>query len=54
MMSILSNKKGRLLTPDEGCGYSKVAHKRIVGGTVAKDGELYGLVKSTFFSFHLN
>lgn len=30
--------KGRLLTPEEGCGYSKVANKRIVGGSEAKVG----------------
>lgn len=32
--------KGRLLTPEEGCGYSKVANTRIVGGSAAKKGEL--------------
>lgn len=30
--------KGRLLTPEEGCGYSKVANTRIVGGSAAKNG----------------
>lgn len=30
--------KRRLLTPEEGCGYSKVQHSRIVGGTEAKNG----------------
>lgn len=30
--------KGRLLTPEEGCGYSKVATTRIVGGAPAKNG----------------
>lgn len=30
--------KGRLLTPAEGCGVSKVAQIRIVGGTQAKNG----------------
>lgn len=30
--------KGRLLTPEEGCGYSKVANTRIVGGAPAKNG----------------
>lgn len=30
--------KGRLLTTQEGCGYSKVANKRIVGGSEAKVG----------------
>lgn len=31
--------KGRLLTPEEGCGYSKAAAKRIVGGSAAKVGK---------------
>lgn len=30
--------KGVLLTPTEGCGHTKVAHKRIVGGSTAKPG----------------
>lgn len=30
--------KGRLLKPQEGCGLSKVANKRIVGGSEAKIG----------------
>lgn len=30
--------KERLLSPQEGCGYSKVANKRIVGGSEAKVG----------------
>lgn len=30
--------KGRLLLPEEGCGYSKVAHRRIVGGSPAQNG----------------
>lgn len=30
--------KGRLLTPEEGCGYSKVSNTRIVGGVPAKVG----------------
>lgn len=30
--------KARLLTPEEGCGYSKVQNTRIVGGTPAKAG----------------
>lgn len=30
--------KGRLLTPAEGCGFSKVSHKKIVGGAPAKNG----------------
>lgn len=31
--------KGRLLTPAEGCGFSKVPNTRIVGGSPAKKGE---------------
>lgn len=34
----VSDLEGRLLTPKEGCGYSKVAHKKIVGGTTAEVG----------------
>lgn len=30
--------KGRLLTPEEGCGYTKVKNTRIVGGSDAKVG----------------
>lgn len=30
--------KARLLTPEEGCGISSVPNKRIVGGSVAKNG----------------
>lgn len=30
--------KGRLLTPEEGCGHTDVAHTRIVGGSAAKKG----------------
>lgn len=29
----------RLLTPEEGCGVSKVPHNRVVGGVPAKKGE---------------
>lgn len=36
--SALPTVKGRLLTPQEGCGYSKVLTKRIVGGGPAKNG----------------
>lgn len=40
MVSRLTNyPKGRLLTPDEGCGFSNVPIKRIVGGSVAKNGK---------------
>lgn len=31
--------KGRLLTPEEGCGYSKVPATKIVGGSPAKKGK---------------
>lgn len=33
--------KGRLLTVEEGCGYSKVASTKIVGGSPAKNGMLW-------------
>lgn len=38
--------KGRLLTPEEGCGYSKVSNTRIVGGAPAKKGQFkhFGIV----------
>lgn len=36
----VADVKGRLLTPDEGCGYSKVQNTRIVGGSKAKNGKL--------------
>lgn len=35
----VENVKGRLLTPQEGCGFSRVKHKRIVGGSTAKPGK---------------
>lgn len=35
----VKNVKGRLLTAEEGCGFSKVKHKRIVGGSAAKPGK---------------
>lgn len=38
-----SNIKGRLLTPDEGCGFSKVANSKIVGGAPAKPGTFISL-----------
>lgn len=34
----ISKIKGRLLTPDEGCGFSKAANTKIVGGQNAKIG----------------
>lgn len=33
-----ANNQGRLLTPEEGCGYSKVKTTKIVGGKTAKAG----------------
>lgn len=36
--SALPTIKGRLLTSQEGCGYSKVLTKRIIGGAPAKNG----------------
>lgn len=33
-----SGIKGRLLSPEEGCGFSKVENKRIIGGSPAKNG----------------
>lgn len=38
---IIKYIKGRLLTPNEGCGYSKVAISRIVGGSTSKLGMFY-------------
>lgn len=35
----VADVKGRLLTPEEGCGYSKVQNKRIIGGSVSKVGK---------------
>lgn len=36
--TVRTDIKGRLLTPEEGCGYSRVANTRIVGGGPAKNG----------------
>lgn len=33
-----TNTTGRLLTPEEGCGYTKVKNTRIVGGSLAPVG----------------
>lgn len=33
-----SETTGRLLTPEEGCGFTKVKNNRIVGGSEAKIG----------------
>lgn len=35
---IRTDIKGRPLTSEEGCGYSKIASTRIVGGVAAKNG----------------
>lgn len=44
------NTKPHLLTPEEGCGLSNVPQKRIMGGTIAKDGKrlIYLLYISLF------
>lgn len=34
----ISKNKGRLLTPEEGCGFSKAANTKIIGGHSAKIG----------------
>lgn len=39
--------KGRLLTPEEGCGFSKVLNSRIIGGAPAKNGKYISL--SSFY-----
>lgn len=36
--------QGRLLTEEEGCGFSNVTHKRIVGGNKAKEGKFIILI----------
>lgn len=33
-----NSPKGRLLTPEEGCGYSKAQNNRVIGGAPAKIG----------------
>lgn len=35
------NTTGRLLTPEEGCGLTKVKHARIVGGSKAENGIMF-------------
>lgn len=35
---IRTDIKERILTPEEGCGYSKAQNTRIVGGSAAKNG----------------
>lgn len=34
----INDIKGRLLTPEEGCGFTKVKNNRIIGGSVARIG----------------
>lgn len=36
--------KGRLLTPQEGCGYTKASNTRIVGGSAAKVGKSIDII----------
>lgn len=36
--TVRTDIKGRILTPEEGCGYTKVQNTRIVGGSSAKNG----------------
>lgn len=42
---------GRLLTPEEGCGQSKVTTTRIVGGQPAKNGAWPWLAKLPIIEF---
>lgn len=37
--SFAESSKGSLLTPEQGCGYTKVRNTRIVGGAPAKNGK---------------
>ena len=39
---------GRLTTPEEGCGFTKVHHKKIVGGSEAEIGRVFGLLKCKY------
>lgn len=41
------NEASTLPTPEQGCGYSKTANKRIVGGTPAKNGNIWANGKSS-------
>lgn len=36
--------KGRLLTPEEGCGYSAATHDRQFGRVTAKNGEKFNII----------
>lgn len=38
LVQIVTAEEFKLLTPDTGCGFSNVTHRRIVGGTPAKLG----------------
>lgn len=44
--------QGRLLSPEEGCGYSKVGQTRIVGGTKAKNGKFEWHFTCNFESYN--
>lgn len=46
--------KGRLLTPEEGCGHSKVQNKRIIGGSPAKNCKLMHFLKNSFIKSNIN
>lgn len=41
--------KGRLITPKEGCGFSKVLNKRIIGGAPAKNGKQHIKIIRRFY-----
>lgn len=38
LVKIVTGEEFKLLTPDTGCGFSNVTHRRIVGGSAAKLG----------------
>lgn len=45
--------KGRLLTPEEGCGYSVAAHDRQFGRVTAKNGEKFNIIILAYISLTL-
>lgn len=54
-MALSNSIKGRLLTPQEGCGYSnKIAKPKIVGGMNAKPGAFPWMALLGFGSFKTN